>query len=73
MYWSATESDHVVYESRLELANLILAAFDKNVHHIAAQPFLLTASVDGEDRRHIPDYLWDTDKGPVVVDVVRSE
>lgn len=72
-YWSGTERDQVIYESRLELANLILADFDPTVHHIAAQPFLLTANVDGQKRRHIPDYLWDSDEGPVVVDVVRAE
>jgi hypothetical protein len=72
-YWSATERDHVIYESRLELANLILADFDVTVHRIVAQPFRLTAEVDGQERRHILDYLWDSDEGPVVVDVVRSE
>jgi len=72
-YWSATERDHVIYESRLELANLILADFDPSVHHIVAQPFQLTANVDGQKRRHIPDYLWDGDQGPIVVDVVRAE
>jgi hypothetical protein len=29
--------------------------------------------VDGRLRRHIPDYLLDTDSVPVVVDVVRSQ
>ena len=72
-YWSATERDHVIYESRLELANLILADFDPSVHHIVAQPFQLTANVDGQKRRHIPDYLWDSNAGPIVVDVVRAE
>jgi len=72
-YWSSTERDHVIYESRLELANLVLADFDPTVHHIAAQPFRLTAVVDDEQRRHIPDYAWDTDEGPIVVDVVRKE
>jgi hypothetical protein len=72
-YWSATERDHVIYESRLELANLILADFDPTVHHIVAQPFQLSARIDGEERRHILDYLWDSDAGPVVVDVVRTE
>ena len=72
-YWSATERDHVIYESRLELASLILADFDPTVHDIAAQPFLLSASVDGQERRHIPDYLWDGREGPIVVDVVRAE
>jgi hypothetical protein len=72
-YWSATECDHVVYESRLELANLLLADFDYAVHHIVAQPFSLRAEVDGQMRRHIPDYLWSRDDGPVVVDVVRRD
>lgn len=27
-YWSATMRDHVIYESRLELARLLLADFD---------------------------------------------
>jgi hypothetical protein len=29
---------HVVYESRLELARLIFADFDRSVHRIVAQP-----------------------------------
>ena len=72
-YWSATERHHVIYESRLELANLLLADFDSTVHHIVAQPFSLRAEVDGQFRRHVPDYLLDTDGGPVVADVVRTE
>jgi hypothetical protein len=57
-YWSATEREHVIYESRLELANLVVADFDPTVHHIVAQRFQLSATVDKEERRHIPDYLW---------------
>jgi hypothetical protein len=68
-YWSATMRDHVIYESRLELARLIFADFDKAVHRILAQPFLLKAKVDGKIRKHIPDYFLATDHGPVVVDV----
>ena len=45
-YWSATMRDHVVYESRLELSRLIFADFDKAMHRILAQPFLLKAKVD---------------------------
>jgi hypothetical protein len=71
--WSATQHDHVIYESRLELANLLLADFDPRVCHIVAQPFILKARVNGEVRKHILDYLLDTDDGPVVVDVVRRE
>lgn len=68
-YWSATMRDHVVYESRLELARLIFADFDRSVHRILAQPFLLKTKVDGKIRKHIPDYFLVTDDGPVVVDV----
>jgi hypothetical protein len=55
---------HVIYESRLELARLLLADFDMGVSRIAAQPFLLKASVEGKVRRHIPDYLLMTGSGP---------
>lgn len=68
-YWSATVRDHVIYESRLELARLLFADFDPSVQQIMAQPFLLKAVVDGEVRKHIPDYLLITEQGPVVVDV----
>jgi hypothetical protein len=69
VFWSATEQDHVIYESRLELARLMFADFDSSVHHIVAQPFLLRAEVAGAVRKHIPDYLLVTDTGPIVVDV----
>jgi hypothetical protein len=46
-YWSATASGHVIYESRLELARLLLADFDPDVTAIAAQPFLLRARISG--------------------------
>jgi len=38
-YWSATTGGHVVYESRLELARILLADQDPQVVAIAAQPF----------------------------------
>lgn len=68
-YWSRTQFDHVIYESRLELARLIYADFDEDVTSIAAQPFLLEVEVDGRVRRHIPDFLLSTPRGPVVVEV----
>ncbi|WP_369029116.1 TnsA-like heteromeric transposase endonuclease subunit [Streptomyces adonidis] len=68
-YWSATMRDHVVYESRLELARLLFADFDRSVHGIVAQPFLLQTVLEGKIRKHIPDYLLLTDQVPVVVDV----
>ncbi|RKT84573.1 hypothetical protein SAMN05421805_103507 [Saccharopolyspora antimicrobica] len=69
MYWAATEKDFVIYESRLELARLLLADFDTSVLGIVAQPFLLKALVAGQERKHIPDYLLFTDDVPAVVDV----
>lgn len=71
-YWSVTEGDHVIYESRLELSALLMADFDLTVHTIKAQPFLLTVMVNGRRRSHVPDYLLRTDTGPVIVDVVRA-
>jgi hypothetical protein len=56
-FWSATTGGHVIYESRLELARLLLADFDRDVAAIAAQPFLLQACVAGTARRHVPDFL----------------
>jgi hypothetical protein len=43
-YWSSTTGGHVVYESRLELARLLLADADRDVVAIAAQPFLTSSS-----------------------------
>src|SRR5580700_5427239 len=56
-YWSATAGGHVIYESRLELARLLLADFDPGVVAIAAQPFLLRVQAGGRVRRHVPDFL----------------
>lgn len=68
-YWSATNRDHVIYESRLELARLMLADYDTTVRHVIAQPFLLRARVDRRMRRHVPDFLLFTGTVPTVVDV----
>ncbi len=69
-YWSATTGGHVVYESRLELARLLLADFDRQVAAIAAQPFLVTAPSGGRVRRHVPDFLLaEGDGGVCVVNV----
>ena len=72
-YWSSTNCAHVIYESRLELARLLIADFDTSVTKIVAQPFLLRVLVDGKMRRHIPDYCLLTEDVPIVVDVKPSE
>jgi hypothetical protein len=69
-YWASTTDSHVVYESRLELARLLLADFDRSVVAIAAQPFCVSARVGGRERRHVPDFLLvDADGGVTVVNV----
>ncbi|SCD95827.1 TnsA endonuclease N terminal [Streptomyces sp. DvalAA-14] len=68
-FWSATEGALVIYESLLELAWLLEADFDWSVSRIIAQPFLMTARIDGTERKHIPDFLLMTTSGPLVVDV----
>ena len=69
-YWCATTQGHVIYESRLELARLIYADFDRSVWSVSAQPFLLQAHVDGATRSHIPDFLLLRDGDvPLVVEV----
>jgi hypothetical protein len=66
-------SAHVIYESRLELARLMMADFDSSVNYIVAQPFMMRTPIDGKIRRHVPDYLLLADGGPVVVDVKPAE
>jgi hypothetical protein len=69
-YWSSTLARLLVYESRLELARIMLADFDPSVTGIAAQPFLLTGPDRGRTRRHVPDLLLvGADGGVTVVDV----
>jgi hypothetical protein len=61
----------VGYESRLELARLMVADFDPTVKRIASQPFWLNAVIDGVPLRRVPDYLVCTDTVPLVIDVTR--
>lgn len=62
-YWSATTGAFVVYESRLELARLLLADFDPRVVGIFAQPCWVRARIGGRLRRHVPDFLLVTREG----------
>ncbi len=69
-YWSSTARGHVVYESRLELARILLADQDPDVAAIAAQPLLLEWFDGKRMRRHVPDLLLGGADGSVtVVDV----
>jgi hypothetical protein len=69
-YWSATMQRLVAYESRLELARILLADFDPEVTAIAGQPLQLVGSDGARIRRHVPDLLLVGADGDVtVVDV----
>lgn len=69
-YWCATGQRLVVYESRLELARIMLADFDPAVTAVAAQPFRLIGRDGSRVRRHVPDVLLaGADGGVTVVDV----
>jgi hypothetical protein len=69
-YWSSTMGGLVAYESRLELARVMLADHDRDVVAIAAQPFQLIGPDRGQIRRHVPDFLLvSRDGGVIVVDV----
>ncbi|MFE3145001.1 TnsA-like heteromeric transposase endonuclease subunit [Streptomyces scopuliridis] len=66
-YASVTTGGHVVYESRLELARLLLADFDPAVQGIFAQPCRLAARVGDRVRHHVPDFLLAMCSGTVRV------
>ncbi len=66
-YSSATTGGHVVYESRLELARLLLADFDPTVEGIFAQPCRLAARFGERLRHHVPDFLLVMRSGTVQV------
>lgn len=64
----------MVYESRLELARLLLADFDPQVAGIWAQPCRVEATVGGVARGHVPDFLLVSPSGiATVVNVKPAE
>lgn len=67
LYWSATTGGHVAYESRLELARMLLADFAPQVCWIVAQPFLVEAVVAGQPRRHVPDIALIDRSGAITI------
>ena len=69
-YWAATMSAFVGYESRLELAALLLEDFDPRVVRIASQPFELIAERDARAGSHVPDFMVEySDRSFAVIDV----
>lgn len=67
--WTATTGSLIGYESLLERDRLWLADFDRQVRWIAGQPFWMSGRDGSRLRRHVPDFLLDTERGFVVVDV----
>lgn len=61
--WTATNDSLVGYESLLERDRLWLADFDPQVRWIAGQPFWMSGRDGSRLRRHVPDYLLDTEGG----------
>jgi len=69
-YWAATTGGLVCYESRLELARLLMADHDRSTSWIIAQPFLIETMTARGRRRHVPDFLlFDERAAGTVVDV----
>ncbi|WP_128433222.1 TnsA-like heteromeric transposase endonuclease subunit [Streptomyces cyaneus] len=69
-YHAATTGRLVAYESRLELARIMIADFTPDVVEIAAQPFQLVGADGDRIRRHVPDlFLVHADGLVTVVDV----
>ncbi|MER7279449.1 TnsA-like heteromeric transposase endonuclease subunit [Dactylosporangium sp. NPDC000244] len=70
LWWSATTSDHVGYESWLERDHVMLLDFDPDVTGLASQPFQIGWQQGGRLRWHTPDYFVRMVDGTgVVVDV----
>jgi hypothetical protein len=70
--WTATTSSLIGYESLLERDRLWMADFDPQVRWIASQPFWMSGRDGSGLRRHVPDFLLETDRGWLVVDVKPS-
>ena len=69
-YHASTTGRMVAYESRLELARILIADFASDVTEIAAQPFQLVGRDGTRIRRHVPDlFLVHADGLVTVVDV----
>jgi len=66
-YWFATTGRLVAYESRPELARIMLADFDLRMTAIAVQPFRPAGPDGAGTRRHVPDILLADVSGGVTV------
>jgi hypothetical protein len=66
-YWSSTVARMVAYESRMELARILLADFEPAVTAMAAQPFQIIGDDGGQRRRYVPDVMLVGGDGSVTV------
>ncbi|MGB7963285.1 MAG: TnsA-like heteromeric transposase endonuclease subunit [Propionicimonas sp.] len=67
LWWFATTGSHVGFESWLERDHVMRLDFDREVVGLASQPFWLFWAVDGESRRHAPDFFVRRRDGSAVV------
>lgn len=69
LWWSATMSAHIGYESWLERDQALLLDFDCEVVSFAAQPFWLMFTGERGPRSHAPDFVaLGSDGSGVVID-----
>jgi hypothetical protein len=73
LWWSATTSEHVGYESWLERDQIMVLDFDPDVVGLSSQPFQLTWERDGEKCSYTPDYFARLRDGTGVVIGVRGD
>ncbi len=73
LWWSATMSAHVGYESWLERDHLMALDFDASVVAIASQPFWLSWFEEGQRVTHAPDFFARRVDGSAVVMDCRPE
>lgn len=62
-YFSTTNDDLLVYETRLELQRLRCADFDPRMALLRSQPFTLYGLNENRIRRHVPDFCFVDDQG----------
>jgi hypothetical protein len=74
LWWAATTSDHVGYESWLERDHVMMLDFDPAVVGFSSQPFQLLLDSAGERTlRHVPDFFVRRRDGTGVVIDVRPD
>jgi hypothetical protein len=73
LWWFATTSEHVGYESWLERDQLMALDADPSVVGVSSQPMWLHWTTDGQALRHAPDFFARVADGTAVVIDVRAD